>query len=45
VIEPIQVPVDGFRRRLILTQERPSYPGDDEKRWSLPPRQAAVAHG
>ena len=32
--------VYGFRWRLILTQERPSYPGYDEKRWSLLPRPA-----
>jgi hypothetical protein len=32
--------VYGFRWRLILTEERPSYPGYDEKRWSLLPRPA-----
>jgi hypothetical protein len=32
--------VYGFRWRLILTQDRPSYPGYDEKRWSLLPRPA-----
>jgi DinB superfamily len=32
--------VYGFRWRLILTQERPSYPGYDEQRWSLLPRPA-----
>jgi hypothetical protein len=32
--------VYGFRWRLILTQERPFYPGYDEKRWSLLPRPA-----
>jgi hypothetical protein len=32
--------VYGFRWRLVLTQERPSYPGYDEKRWSLLPRPA-----
>ena len=30
--------VYGFRWRLILTEDRPSYPGYDEKRWSLLPR-------
>ena len=30
--------VYGFRWRLILTQDRPAYPGYDEKRWSLLPR-------
>ena len=32
--------VYGFRWRLVLTEERPSYPGYDEKRWSLLPRPA-----
>ena len=32
--------VYGFRWRLILTEDRPSYPGYDEKRWSLLPRPA-----
>jgi DinB superfamily len=32
--------VYGFRWRQILTQDRPSYPGYDEKRWSLLPRPA-----
>jgi DinB superfamily len=32
--------VYGFRWRLILTEDRPSYPGYDEKRWSLLPRAA-----
>ena len=32
--------VYGFRWRLILTADRPSYPGYDEKRWSLLPRPA-----
>ena len=32
--------VYGFRWRLILTQDRPSYPGYDEKRWSQLPRPA-----
>jgi DinB superfamily len=32
--------VYGFRWRLILTEERPSYPGYDEKHWSLLPRPA-----
>jgi DinB superfamily len=32
--------VYGFRWRLILTENRPSYPGYDEKRWSLLPRPA-----
>jgi DinB superfamily len=32
--------VYGFRWRLILTQDRPAYPGYDEKRWSLLPRPA-----
>jgi hypothetical protein len=32
--------VYGFRWRLILTQDRPSYPGYDEKRWSRLPRPA-----
>jgi hypothetical protein len=32
--------VYGFRWRLIVTEERPSYPGYDEKRWSLLPRPA-----
>jgi DinB superfamily len=32
--------VYGFRWRLILTKDRPSYPGYDEKRWSLLPRPA-----
>jgi hypothetical protein len=32
--------VYGFRWRLILTQERPAYPGYDEKRWSRLPRPA-----
>ena len=32
--------VYGFRWRLILTEERPAYPGYDEKRWSLLPRPA-----
>jgi DinB superfamily len=32
--------VYGFRWRLILTEERPTYPGYDEKRWSLLPRPA-----
>ena len=30
--------VYGFRWRLILTEDRPSYPGYDEKAWSLLPR-------
>jgi len=30
--------VYGFRWRLILTEDRPAYPGYDEKRWSLLPR-------
>jgi hypothetical protein len=30
--------VYGFRWRLVLTQDRPSYPGYDEKAWSLLPR-------
>ena len=33
--------VYGFRWRLILTEDRPSYPGYDEKRWSLLPRPAS----
>jgi len=32
--------VYGFRWRLILTEDRPSYPGYDEKRWSRLPRPA-----
>ena len=32
--------VYGFRWRLILTEDRPAYPGYDEKRWSLLPRPA-----
>jgi DinB superfamily len=32
--------VYGFRWRLILTEDRPTYPGYDEKRWSLLPRPA-----
>jgi hypothetical protein len=32
--------VYGFRWRLILTENRPAYPGYDEKRWSLLPRPA-----
>jgi hypothetical protein len=32
--------VYGFRWRLMLTEDRPSYPGYDEKRWSLLPRPA-----
>jgi len=32
--------VYGFRWRLVLTEDRPSYPGYDEKRWSLLPRPA-----
>ena len=32
--------VYGFRWRLILTEDRPSYPGYDEKRWSLLQRPA-----
>ena len=32
--------VYGFRWRLILTEDRPSYPGYNEKRWSLLPRPA-----
>jgi hypothetical protein len=36
--------VYGFRWRLILTEERPSYPGYDEKRWSLLPRPAPAQH-
>jgi uncharacterized damage-inducible protein DinB len=32
--------VYGFRWRLVLTEERPSYPGYDEKAWSLLPRPA-----
>jgi hypothetical protein len=34
--------VYGFRWRLILTEDRPSYPGYDEKRWSLLPRPAST---
>jgi hypothetical protein len=34
--------VYGFRWRLILTEDRPAYPGYDEKRWSLLPRPAPV---
>jgi DinB family protein len=34
--------VYGFRWRLILTEDRPSYPGYDEKRWSLLPRPAPI---
>jgi DinB superfamily len=30
--------VYGFRWRLILTENRPAYPGYDEKHWSLLPR-------
>ena len=30
--------VYGFRWRLILTEDRPAYPGYDEKAWSLLPR-------
>ena len=30
--------VHGFRWRLVLTEERPFYPGYDEKAWSLLPR-------
>lgn len=33
--------VSGFRWRLALTEDRPSYPGYDEKRWSELPRPAA----
>jgi DinB superfamily len=32
--------VYGFRWRLVLTEDRPSYPGYDEKRWSQLPRPA-----
>jgi hypothetical protein len=32
--------VYGFRWRLILTEDRPAYPGYNEKRWSLLPRPA-----
>ena len=32
--------VYGFRWRLVLTEDRPTYPGYDEKRWSLLPRPA-----
>ena len=32
--------VYGFRWRLVLTEDRPSYPGYDEQRWSLLPRPA-----
>ena len=32
--------VYGFRWRLLLTEDRPAYPGYDEKRWSLLPRPA-----
>jgi len=34
--------VYGFRWRLILTEDRPAYPGYDEKRWSLLPRPAPI---
>jgi hypothetical protein len=34
--------VYGFRWGLILTEDRPSYPGYDEKRWSLLPRPAST---
>ena len=34
--------VYGFRWRLILTEDRPSYPGYDEKRWSLLPRPLSI---
>ena len=34
--------VYGFRWRLILTEDRPAYPGYDEKRWSLLPRPAST---
>jgi hypothetical protein len=34
--------VYGFRWRLILTEDRPSYPGYDEKRWSLLPRPVSI---
>jgi hypothetical protein len=34
--------VYGFRWRLILTEDRPAYPGYDEKRWSLLSRPAPV---
>jgi DinB superfamily len=33
--------VFGFRWRLALTEDRPSYPGYDEKRWSELPRPPA----
>lgn len=33
--------VFGFRWRLALTEDRPSYPGYDEKRWSELPRPSA----
>jgi hypothetical protein len=33
--------VFGFRWRLALTADRPSYPGYDEKRWSELPRPSA----